>query len=105
MLNKKGLKTVALFAKDVLEVVSPVVVTMMFMGKNPKLKHITNYDDAVSAILRSTMFTEDKSKAVVKVPIGASPGFYKAIISVVESSMFSSNKLNTIVELCEKAES
>lgn len=105
MLNKNGLKTAVLFMKDVLEIVSPVVVTAMYMGKNPKLKHITTYDEAVSAILRSSMFADDKAKAAVKLPIGASPGFYKTIISVVESSMFSNNKLNTIVELCEKVES
>ena len=59
------------------------------------------YDDAVRAIMRSSMWSEDKSKAVAMLRDDGSSNFYKAIIDVVRSSMWSNDKIKTIQDLCK----
>lgn len=101
---KKGLKTVGLFVKDVLEVVSPVVVTGLLLSKPSKYKCIHSYGDAVAAIMNSTMWSDDKNEAVSALPVYATPGFYDAIITIANSTMFSDDKLDSILKICKKEE-
>ena len=100
----KGLKTVGTFVKDVLEVVSPVVVTGLLLCKTSKYKPIYSYNDAVVAIMESSMWSDDKAKAVSSLPMYAMPVLYEAVIEVVKSSMFSDYKLNTIIKMCKQYE-
>lgn len=59
------------------------------------------YDDAVSAIMDSGMFSNDKAGAVTALKKYASDEYYKAVISIAESGMFSDEKLNTIRNISE----
>ena len=58
------------------------------------------YDDAVRAITNSSMWSEDKSKAVAMLGADGGSNFYKAVIDVVKSSMWSEDKLKTIQDMC-----
>ena len=102
---KKTMKTVGLFAKDILEVVSPVVVTGLFLTKPSKYKPGVNYSDAVVAINNSSMWSDDKAEVISVLPMDQNSDFYKAVIGVVESSMWSDDKVETIVNMCKKVES
>lgn len=62
------------------------------------------YDDAVRAIMRSSMFSEDKSKAVAVLRTDANPDFYRAVIDIVNSPMWSEDKLKTIDDMCKNEE-
>lgn len=59
------------------------------------------YDDAVRAIMRSSMWSEDKSKAVAMLRVDGGSDFYKAVIDIVKSSMWSEDKLKTIQDMCK----
>ena len=97
-----GLKTVGSFVVDVLEVVSPVVVTGLLLTKSSKYKPIYAYNDAVSAIMDSSMWSDYKVKAVSALPLYARPVLYEAVIEVSKSSMFSDDKLETILRMCKQ---
>lgn len=104
MLNLKGLKTVGSFVKDVLEVISPVVVTGLLMSGKYGYKTIVTYNDAVAAVMNSSLWSEDKTKVMTALKPGYSPTIYKAVIEVVKSSMWSGDKVNLILDMCKKAE-
>ena len=58
------------------------------------------YSDAIKAITNSTMWSDDKSKAVALVKPCASADYYKAVITVVEnSSIWSTDKVKMIQNL------
>lgn len=97
-----GLKTAGLFVKDVLEVVSPVIVTGLLLTKPSKYKPIYSYKDAVSAIMDSSMWSDYKVKAVDALPLYGRPVLYEAVIEVAKSSMFSDDKLETILRMCKQ---
>lgn len=104
MLTKQGLKTVGEFVKDVLEIVSPVVVTGLLITKGSKYKPIYSYNDAVVAIMNSSLWSDYKSKAVAAMPLYAKPELYEAVIGVAKSNMFSDDKLDLILRMCKQAE-
>ena len=61
------------------------------------------YDDAVGAIMNSSMFSHDKRDAVSALKRYGTHEFYKAIIHVAkDSSMFSHDKVEMIKTLSEK---
>lgn len=58
------------------------------------------YSDAIKAITNSTMWSDDKSKAIALVKQCASEDYYKAVITVVEnSSIWSTDKVKMIQNL------
>ena len=59
------------------------------------------YDDAVKAIMKSSMWSNDKSKAVALLKTDCDPSFYKAIVNIANSSMWSNDKLKTIQNMCK----
>lgn len=61
------------------------------------------YNDAVDAIMDSTMFSGDKREAVSMLKRNESAEFYKAVVRVMnDSRMFSGDKLRMIKTLSEK---
>lgn len=61
------------------------------------------YNDAVDAIMDSTMFSGDKHKAISMLKTDGSAEFYRAVVRVMkDSSMFSGDKLKMIQTLSEK---
>lgn len=50
--------------------------------------------------MNSRMWSEDKSKAVALLRKDGSSEFYKAIIDVANSSMWSNDKIETIQNMC-----
>lgn len=82
------------------------VLVMPLISKKDGKQHIhhnivATYDDAVMAIMQSSMLSSDRSKAVTLVPKDATSTLYKAIINVIESDMLSSDKIETIQHICE----
>ena len=64
---------------------------------------LATYDDAVKAIMDSSMFSHDKADAVAVLSRYESSTFYKAIVHVAkDSSMFSHDKVEMIKTLSEK---
>ena len=61
-----------------------------------------NYSDAVGAILDSSMFDSDKNAAIGLLKRGGDSEYYKSVISVINSSIVSRNKIRTIEKLSEK---
>lgn len=98
----KGLKTIGSF---VVEVVCPVVVAGFVICGTSKYKPIYSYNDAVVAIMESSLWSDYKAKAVAALPLGARPELYEAVIGVCRSSMFSDDKLDTILRMCKQEES
>ena len=98
----KGLKTVGSF---VVEVVCPVVVAGFVICERSKYKPIYSYNDAVVAIMESSLWSDYKARAVSVLPLYARPELYEAVIGVSRSSMFSDDKLNTIIKMCKQEES
>lgn len=104
MLNKNGLKTVGVFVKDILTFMGPVVTAKWLFSDQSTSKPVAAYDDAISAILHSSMFVEDKAKAAGAIKMDARSEYYNAIIAVANSSMFSDAKLETILKLSSQME-
>ena len=98
----KGLKTIGSFA---VEVVCPVVVAGFIMCGTSGYKRVYSYNDAVIAIMESSLWSDYKARAVSALPLYARPALYEAVIGVVRSSMFSDDKLNTILKMCKQEES
>lgn len=61
------------------------------------------YDDAVEAIMDSSMFSHDKREAVAALSRYGDAKFYRAIVHIAkDSSMFSHDKADMIRDLCKK---
>ncbi len=65
---------------------------------NDKVK----YSDAVGSILESGMFSADKNTAIALLGKDKDADFYKAVIKIANSSMYSSDKLKAIQHICEE---
>ncbi len=102
MTIKKGLKTVGSFVMDVLEIISPVVVTGLFLTKPSMYKPIVKYSDVIVAVNDSGMWSDDKVKVISELPMGQNSEFYKAVIYVIKSSLLPSDKANLILEMYKK---
>ena len=83
----KKVKTAGSFIMDVLEVVSPVVVTGLFLTKPSKYKPIVTYSDVIVAITDSGMWSDDRVKLISELPMGQNSEFYKAVIYVTKTSL------------------
>lgn len=61
-------------------------------------KYIT-LDDAVEAIVHSSMCSDDKSDAIAAMKNDSTREYYAAIINIANSSMYSSSKREAIIRL------
>lgn len=98
----KKVKTAGSFIMDVLEVVSPVVVTGLFLTKPSKYKPIVTYSDVIVAITDSGMWSDDRVKLISELPMGQNSEFYKAVIYVTKTSLLPSDKAKLILEMYKK---
>ena len=58
------------------------------------------YDDAIGAIMKSDMYSHDKSQAAAALKRNGNSSFYKAIIHIAkDTSMYSHDKVYMIKEL------
>lgn len=105
MTVKQKMKTIGSFAMDVLEVVSPVVVTGLFLTKPSKYKRIVGYNDVIVAISNSSLWSDDKVKLISELPMGQNSEFYKSVIYMTNVSLLPSDKANLILKLYKKVES
>lgn len=92
------------------EIAAPVLA-MVFLSDTArdtlnKLRYIGNvgYDDAVKAILDSSMVSCCKQEAISLVKMDASSEYYKAVINTVQSSMVASYKIGVIRDMNCKLE-
>lgn len=114
MLNKdiivKGLSGVAGYISKGIKIASPILVTMVLSGKaKDKLEDIrysgnVKYDDAVRAIMDSSMLSRCKREIASVVKADESSEYYRGVIYIVRSSMLSSDKVDLIKELSCKVE-
>lgn len=104
MRNKVDLKVVGSIAKRITRVVAPFTVMGLVASKSTKDKKVTTYNDAVSAILRSTMLEVDKTRTIAGLKPEQSSEIYEAVISVIKSSMHSDSKRKTILDITKQAE-
>ena len=90
-----------------------VVYTLVFAASSGLVEDIIDkvrfsgnvkYSDAVKVITDSGMFSADKQQALAVLKQNKDADFYKAVIQVVKSNMYSSDKLKTITNLCKEEE-
>lgn len=59
------------------------------------------YNDAVKAVLDSSMFSSDMTAAITAIKTGCDTEQYKAVIHIVNGSAFSSDKVKMIKKVFE----
>ena len=74
---------------------SNVVAVKSYIGE-------VGYNDAVDAILNSSMFDSTKTRVLGLLKRDGNAEYYKAVITTINSSMFDSSKVRTIEMLSEK---
>ena len=106
VLTKENVEKIGVFAKKTANVVVPIASMVLFSDtarrKLYELRYISNkvnYDDAVKAIMTSSMWSNGKAEAIAVLKKNEEPSYYKAVIEVVRSSMFSDDKLKVIKEM------
>lgn len=104
MRNTDVLKTMWIVAKGILKVAGTITMAGIALVKAYEEHNCVGYNNAVEAIMNSTMFSSDKAKAVSALKLNASPELYLAIINIVKSSILSIEKLNLILEMCGREE-
>ena len=73
-----------------------------YITDNPDSKHV-GYDDAVSAIMSSNMFSHDKADAAAALKPYGTAEFYQAIIHIAnDPKTFSHDKASMIKQLSDK---
>ena len=98
-------KPVGKFAKEVCNVLAFGAVMMLMRGNDVKTfsNHdyaIGTFDGAVSAIMRSDMFSHDKEKAITALKRNGDMTYYKAVIHVAnDEDTYSHNKVDMIQSL------
>lgn len=66
-------------------------------------KKPVGYDDAVSAIMKSGMWSHDKAEAAASLKPGKKSDYYNAIVHIAkDSSTFSHDKVSIIKQLSEE---
>lgn len=66
------------------------------IAKKNQEEKVIGYDDAIRAIMNSSMFGSDKQKRVELVKFGQNPEYYNAIISIMHASLFGSERIKSI---------
>lgn len=65
------------------------------------LKSNVTYADAIHSITNCSMFSSDKRELIKKLRTDRDSTFYKAVITVVTSEMFSHDRLTTVLMMQE----
>lgn len=58
------------------------------------------YSDAVNATLTGSMYSTDKTKVIAMLPKNGDAELYKSVIQIVNSSLYSSGKVEAIEHIC-----
>lgn len=97
--------------KDIAELVGGAVSYVLIVAAYGKvMERITEvpessfagYDDAIAAIMKSSMYSHDKAHAATALKRDGNSAFYKAIIHIAkDSSMYSHDKVDMIRELSQ----
>jgi hypothetical protein len=104
MLNNNGLKTVGSVAKGAFEIFSTIVVAGLLVAKATGNKPIVTYNDAMKAVMNSSLWSEDKVKVIDVLKPNYKPELYEAVVGVLESSLWGEDKVDVIVKMCNQAE-
>ena len=97
--------------KDIAELVCGAVSYVLVLTAGSKvIERITavpessfaGYDDAIGAIMKSGMYSHDKTKAAAGLKRNGNSAFYKAIIHIAkDSSVYSHDKVDMIITLSQ----
>ena len=104
MRKQEVLRSVGIVCKGVLKVVGIITIAGIGLAKAYDERYYAGYNSAVEAIMNSSMWPDDKAKAISALKLNAKPELYASIIRVVKSSLLSSDKVNLIIEMCKKGE-
>lgn len=102
---KKALCTVGEYAKAGCAIAVPIVVaTLCEKGANRAISKIqyggkVGYDDAVKAILDSSMYSDAKKKAVSLLKKDGDVEYYRAVAYITQTAMYSDAKVELIADL------
>lgn len=95
------IKNVCGWAACAVLVIAPSVKSLtQTIGDVKYLSGKVTYSDAVSAILHSSMWSDNKAMATSVLPKDADAELYKSVIEITKSSLFSEDKLKAIQEIC-----
>lgn len=97
--------------KDVAELAFGAVSYVLILAAGSKvMERVTavpessfaGYDDAIGAIMKSSMYSHDKARAAAALKRNGNSAFYKAIIHIAkDSSMYSHDKVDMISQLSQ----
>ena len=105
--NEKTRKTIKNFARRSCQTVIPILGTVLASVSVKDVLDMMRYSgdvgygDAVNAIMSSSMYSHDKTRAVAMLRDGKTSDFYKAVINVAKSSAYSHDKAASIISMCE----
>lgn len=104
MRNNEFIKAAKIVGNGIIKVLGTMVIVGIGLAKANERHNIhTSYNDAVKAIMDSDMWSVDKAKAISALKLDSKPTLYKAIIEVANNkNSWSSDRLNTIIEMCKK---
>lgn len=98
------IKTGFSFAAAVAVVVLPNLSTLKEVADDMRYRGKVTYNDAIDAILHSTIYSSDKTKLVMMLPKDRDVEFYKSIVSILNSTIYSGDKFTIIKDICEREE-
>jgi hypothetical protein len=107
-MSKLNLRAIGNFAENVCEIVTYGALMAITYKVAENVTTGTDistagYDDAVEAIMSSSMFSSDKREAISALDRYGNGQFYKAVVRIAnDSSMFSHDKADMIRELSNK---
>ena len=105
---KDVLSTVGKYAKTGCKIAGYGLITALsYLSMSDVLEVINensdaSYSKAVGEIMSSSMWSEDKKKAITVLKQDKNSDFYKAVIKVVKSSMWSDDKVEAIEDMCSE---
>ena len=67
-----------------------------------KYKGKVGYSDVVDVIMRSNMYSSDKTRAIAVIKKNEDTEYYKAVVRVIKSNMYSSDKIKTLQQMNEE---
>lgn len=106
-MKKINWESVRGYAEQLCEAASYVLV---YVAANKAMKYVLDdnsyervgYDDAIHAIMHSSMYSHDKSHAAAALKRNGNSEFYKAIVHIAkDSDTFSHDKVDLIRELSQ----
>ena len=104
MLNKDVLKAVGSVAKGIYGVFCIGAVAGLLAAKATDDKYAATYDEAVNEVVNGNLWSSDKAEVLDVLKPYFKPVVYKAVIEVIKSDMFMTDKTETIIKMCKQAE-